>query len=448
MRFSRRRTMLLGALAVNLLTLGALTGAQSGRTSERWVGTWATSEVGRPQTPPPPPAPPPVAPASTGQAAAPPAAPPPFMHFNNQTLRQIVHTSVGGNRARVVFSNTFGTRPLTIAEAHLALRASEAAIVPASDRKLTFSGRPTVTIPSGALMYTDAVDINLPPMADVAIDLYLPGDTNTPSPLTMHVGARQSSYVSQTGNHAGAASFPVVATTASWFLLSRVEVMAPEAVGAIVAFGDSITDGTGSTANANNRWPDLLARRLSAEPGGTRMAVLNAGIGGNRLLGELAFGAGINALARFEAQVLGQTGVTHVIVLEGINDIGNARQNPTPTGEDLIAAHKQLIERAHTRGLRIFGATLTPFEGAGYFTREGEAKRTLLNEWIRTSRAYDGVIDFDAATRDPSDPLKFLPAYDSGDHLHPTDAGYQAMANAIDLALFKSASTPARSVQR
>jgi lysophospholipase L1-like esterase len=370
------------------------------------------------------------------------------MHFNNQTLRQIVHTSVGGNRTRVVFSNTFGTRPLTIAEAHLALRGTEAAIVAGSDRKLTFGGRPSVTIPSGALMYTDPVDITLPPMADVAIDLYLPGDTNTSSPLTMHVAARQTSYVSETGNHAGAANFPVVATTASWFLLSRVEVIAPETAGAIVAFGDSITDGTGSTPNANGRWPDLLARRLLAETGGARLAVLNAGIGGNRLLGELTFGAGINALARFEAQVLGQTGVTHVIVLEGINDIGNARQNPTPTGEDLIAAHKQLIERAHTRGLKIYGATLTPFEGANYFTREGEAKRTLLNEWIRTSRAYDGVIDFDAATRDPSSPLKFLPAYDSGDHLHPSDAGYQAMANAIDLALFKSTAVPQRSAQR
>jgi len=449
MRSPKRRPVrsTVGALALCLLAIQPLTIAQS-RSGEHWVGTWATSEVGRPQTPPPPATPVAVAPAPSGQAIPAPSAPTPFMHFNNQTLRQIVHTSVGGSRMRVVFSNTFGTRPLTIAEAHVALREKDAAVVPGSDRKLTFSGRPTVTIPSGALMYTDSVDITLPPMADVAIDTYLPGDTNTPSPLTMHNAARQTSYVSETGNHTGAANFPVVATTASWFLLSRVEVMAPEAVGAIVAFGDSITDGTGSTANANNRWPDLLARRLSAEPGGTKMAVLNAGIGGNRLLGELAFGAGINALARFEAQVLGQTGVTHVIVLEGINDIGNARQNPTPTGEDLIAAHKQLVERAHTRGLKIYGATLTPFEGAAYFTREGEAKRTLLNEWIRSSRTYDGVIDFDVATRDPSNPLRFLPAYDSGDHLHPTDAGYQAMANAVDLALFKSAAAPTRSVQR
>jgi lysophospholipase L1-like esterase len=436
-----------------MLAIERLTVAQSGRAGEHWVGTWATAEVGRPQTPPRPAAPASVAPAAvtpaaSGQAAAAPAAPLAFMHFNNQTLRQIVHISVGGTRTRVVFSNTLGTRPLTIAEAHLALRANEAAVVTGSDRTLTFSGRPTVTIPSGALIYTDPVDINLPAMADVAVDLYLPGDTNSPSPLTMHNAARQTSYVSQTGNHAGAANFPVVATTASWFLLSRLEVVAPEAVGAIVAFGDSITDGTGSTPNANSRWPDLLAKRLLAEPGAARMAVLNAGIGGNRLLGETAFGAGINALARFDAHVLGQAGATHVIVLEGINDIGNARQNPTPTGEDLIAAHKQLVERAHTRGLKIYGATLTPFEGAAYFTPEGEAKRTLLNDWIRNSRVYDGVIDFDVATRDPSNLLRFLPAFDSGDHLHPTDAGYQAMANAVDLALFKSAARSTRSAQR
>ena len=199
--------------------------------------------------------------------------------------------------------------------------------------------------------------------------------------------------------------------------------------------GDSITAGSRSTPDTNNRYPNHLARRLPALP--SPMAVLNAGIGGNRVLSEGAFNAGINVVARFDRDVLQQTGVTHVIVLEGINDIGNARENPTPTAEDLIAAHKQLIERAHTRGLRIFGATLTPFEGADYFTAVGEAKRQALNQWIRTSRAYDGVIDFDEATRDPSHPARFLPQYESGDHLHPNDAGYKAMADAIDLALFK-----------
>ena len=440
--------LVVGALVFCLLAVNPPMFAQNGRTGEHWIGTWTTSEVGRPQTPPPPAAPAPAAPTPQGQVAAAPAAPAPFMHFNNQTLRQIVHASIGGTRTRVVLSNRFGTAPLTIAEAHLALREKDAAIVASSDRKLTFSGRPTISIPGGAIVYTDPVDFNVPAMADLAIDLYVAGDTNTSSPLTMHNGALQTSFVSQTGNHVGATPFPVVATTPSWFLLSRVEVMAPESAGAIVAFGDSITDGARSTPNTNNRWPDLLAKRLMAQSGGVRMAVLNAGIGGNRVLSEGAFNAGINALARFEQNALGQAGVTHVIVMEGINDIGQARQNPTPTAEDIIAGHKQLIERAHTRGLKIYGATLTPFEGAAYFTQEGEAKRTLVNEWIRTSKAYDAVIDFDVATRDPASPTKYLPQYDSGDHLHPNDAGYQAMANAIDLALFKTAPVSTRSARQ
>jgi lysophospholipase L1-like esterase len=205
-----------------------------------------------------------------------------------------------------------------------------------------------------------------------------------------------------------------------------------------VAFGDSITDGTRSTPDTNSRWPDRFARRLLSQAGGPKLGVLDAGIAGNRVLSNGAFGVGVDALARFDADALWQPGVTHIIVLEAINDIGQARQSPTPTAEDLIVGHQQLIERAHGRGIRIYGATLTPFEAAAYFTKEGEAKRSAVNQWIRTSGAYDAVIDFDAATRDPANPTRFLPQYDSGDHLHPNDAGYQAMANAIDLALFKS----------
>jgi lysophospholipase L1-like esterase len=239
-------------------------------------------------------------------------------------------------------------------------------------------------------------------------------------------------YASAAGNHAGSASLPVASRATSWFLLARVEVSAPANAGAVVTFGDSITDGARSTTDTNNRWPDHLARRLAANRG-TAMAVLNAGISGNRVLGD---GAGVSALARFDRDVLMQTGVTHVVVMEGINDFGLARNNPSPSADDLIAGHKQLIERAKARGLRIYGATLTPFEGAAYWTPEGEAKRQALNEWIRKSGAYDGVIDFDAATRDPNAPTKILPAYDSGDHLHPGDAGYKAMGEAVDLALF------------
>ena len=250
--------------------------------------------------------------------------------------------------------------------------------------------------------------------------------------MKTHQGASQTSYVSTTGNHSGVATLPIGGRTTSWFLIARVEVAAPAGTGAIVAFGDSITDGARSTTDMNARWPDHLARRLAARRG-RAVAVLNAGISGNRVLGD---GAGVSALARFDKDVLMQTGVTHVIIMEGINDIGIARSNPSPSAADLIAAHKQLIERARARGLKVYGATLTPFEGAGYFTAEGEAKRQALNEWIRTSGAYDAVIDFDKVTRDPAAPSKFLPAYDSGDHLHPGDAGYKAMGEAVDLALF------------
>jgi len=235
-----------------------------------------------------------------------------------------------------------------------------------------------------------------------------------------------------------------MATTASWFLLARVEVATTTPVATVVAFGDSLTDGMRSTANANNRWPDQLARRLAAERNSAGVAVLNAGITGNRVLSDgPAPQQGVNALARFDRDVLLQPGVTHVVVLEGTNDIGLAGQSPSPSAADLIVAHQQLIERAHARGLRIYGATLAPFEGAIYWTKEGEAKRVALNQWIRTSRAYDGVIDFDAVLRDPAAPTKFLPQYDSGDHLHPNDAGYQAMGNAVDLSLFRSGTAPA-----
>jgi lysophospholipase L1-like esterase len=453
---NRRLTVVIVAIVFTIrwFVSGAL--AQSGA-ADRWVGTWATAEVGRPQNPIPPAGPPlrpfmanTRCPAPAAPSVAPPSgqtfAPPPYIHFTNQTLRQIVHTSIGGSRARVVLSNAYGTAPLTIGAAHIALRDKQAAIQTASGRPLTFSGKPTITIPANAVMYSDPVNLVVPQMADLAIDLYLPGTTNTPATLTMHGGAFQTSYISETGNHAGKATFPQVGTTRSWFVLSRVDVAASDATGAIIAFGDSITDGAASTADTNNRWPDHLARRLLAQ--GTKMGVLNAGIGGNRVLNEAAVppgldvravGAGINALARFERHVLSLPGVTDVIVLEGINDIGNARENPTPTAEDLIAGHKQLIEQAHARGLRIFGATLTPFWGAAYYTEVGEAKRQALNDWIRTSKAYDSVIDFDKATRDPSDPKKLLGQYDSCDYLHPSDAGYKAMGEAIDLSLFRSA---------
>jgi lysophospholipase L1-like esterase len=432
------------------LAIGTIAPAPRAQSAERWVGTWATALVGRPQVPPMPgpPAPAPfkrnacpAPPAPANPPAPPPAggtfAPQPFVHFTNQTLRQIVRTSVGGSRARVVVSNTFGAAPLTIGAAHIALRDKEAAIDPKRGGPLTFSGRPSVTIPPRGIVYSDPVTLAVPPLADLAVDLYLPGTTDTPAAVTMHGSSFQTSYISESGNHAGMATLPAVATTRSWFLISRVDVVASDASGLVVAFGDSITDGAASTVDTNSRWPDVLARRLLAAPTPVKVGVLNAGIGGNRVVSDGTYGSGINALARFEIDALSHPGVTHVIVMEGINDIGNARQNPTPTAEDLIAAHKQLITRARAKGVKILGATLTPFWGAGYYTEVGEAKRQALNEWIRTGKAYDGVVDFDKATRDPADPKKMLAAYDSCDHLHPSDAGYKAMGEAIDLSLFR-----------
>jgi lysophospholipase L1-like esterase len=418
--------------------------------SEHWVGTWSTSEVGRPQTPPAAtaPGPPPFMP-NQCPAGSPPART--FAHFTNQTLRQIVHTSIGGSRVRVVVSNTYSTAPLTIGAAHIAIRDKEAAIQPASGRPMTFSGKPTFTVPPGAVAYSDPVTMTVPQMGDLAIDLFLPGSTDTASPVTMHTGAFQTNYVSETGNHTGAATLPTATTTPNWFFVHRVEVTAPEPVGGLVTLGDSITDGTRSTPDTNNRWPDHLVRRMLSQPTPLRMGVMNAGIAGNRVLSDGAFQAGINALARFEHNVLAQPGVTHVVFMEGINDIGTARQNPAPSAEDIIAGHKQLIDRAHSRGLKIYGATLTPFYGAAYYTEVGEAKRQAVNEWIRTSKEYDGVLDFDKATRDPNDPKKFLAAYDSCDHLHPSDAGYKAMADAVDLALFmpdRAANTSSGSSRR
>ena len=353
--------------------------------------------------------------------------------ISNQTLRQVVRVSVGGSRVRVVLSNAFGTAPIQIGAAHVALREKDSAVIASSTRPLTFGGSATGTILAGATLVSDPVDLAVAPVSDLVVDLFLPGALLVgPSPVATHNGASQTNYMSETGNHSGAAAIPVARNITTWFLLARVEVVAPTATSTIVAFGDSITDGAASTTDTNSRWPDVLARRLAARKG-NGVAVVNAGISGNRVLGD---GAGVSALARFDRDVLMQTGVTHVIVLEGINDIGLARANPSPSAADLIAGHKQLIERARARGLRVYGATLTPFEGAPYYTPEGEAKRQALNEWIRTSKAYDGVIDFDRLTRDPAAPTKFLPAYDSGDHLHPGDAGYKAMGEGIDLALF------------
>jgi lysophospholipase L1-like esterase len=379
---------------------------------QHWVGTWATAPVAQ--------------------------APDPAVNINNQTLRQIVHISIGGDRVRVKVSNAFGTVPLIVSAAHVAARDASERIVAGSGRPLTFSGNPAITIPAGAIALSDPVRLDARALSDLAIDLYLPGDTGaTTSPLTRHTGALQTNYVSTPGDFTGATTFPVAATRVSWFFLTGVEVTTRDPVGAIVALGDSITDGTRSTPDTNRRWPDDLARRIMAQRGHREMGVLNLGIAGNRVLNE---GAGPNAQSRCERDVLTQTSATHVIVLEAINDIGFENFVPAQavSADAIIAGHRQLIERAHARGLTIIGATLTPIEGSAYFATATEAKRQAVNAFIRTSGAYDAVIDFDLVTRDPGQPTRFLPAFDSGDHLHPSDTGYQAMADAIDLRLFRN----------
>jgi lysophospholipase L1-like esterase len=438
---------IVAALALSAqVTSSALTAlAQAGNANERWVGTWATALVARAQGPQgqgrgqapqgqsPQGQTPPTANTPAQGGGRGPAAPP--LNFNNQTLRQVVHASIGGSRARVVLSNTFGSAPLLIGAARIALRDKDAAIVPKSDRPLTFGGAAEATIPAGAVLVSDPVTLTIPPLSDLIVDIYLPGDTAaSTSPLTTHGAAHQTNYISQSGNHVGEADLPVMTTTGAWFFLARVEVTAPAQTGAVAVLGDSITDGSASTDNMNQRWADHLARRLMAASSPVKMGVLNLGIGGNRILSD---GAGQSALARFDRDVVAQSGVTHLIVMEGINDIG---RDVGP--EDVIAGLKQLIERAHAHGLKIYGGTMTPLEGvtgnfANYFAPKNEATRVAVNQWIRTSRAYDAVIDFDAALRDPNRPTQLRAEWASMDHLHPNDAGYAAMANAVDLSLFR-----------
>jgi lysophospholipase L1-like esterase len=359
--------------------------------------------------------------------------------FTDQTLRQIVYPHFSGSQIRVRLANTFGDQPLMVGQTNIATQDQAAAVVAGSDRRLTFGGQATVVIPAGAQAVSDPVGLIVDATRSLAISVYLPGPTGA---ITWHNTARQTLYIA-TGNQAGdttGGEFEARPNVPSWYVISGVEFAATSANQAvIVTFGDSITDGTNSTQDANNRWPDYLARRLLSRPG-NQLSVIDQGIGGNRVLSDTP--THVNALARLDRDILSQNGVKYVVLLEGINDIGQTCQgNANASTDDLIAGYRQIIAQVHVKGVKIFGATMTPFQGAtpanpAYFCDEGNAKRQALNTWIRTSGEFDGVIDFDQATRDPSDPQVYLPAYDSGDHLHPNDAGYAAMANAIDLALF------------
>jgi lysophospholipase L1-like esterase len=358
------------------------------------------------------------------------AAPSDANRINNQTARQVVFVSAGGQTVRVKLSNRYGTRPLVVSAASIALRNGNEQIFAASVRPLTFSGKTSFTIPAFAELYSDWVSLSVPSLSELAIDLYVAADTSAgTSPLTLHnvrPAGQILSYLAD-GNQAGVAVFPTTATRTQWYFLTGVDVSNPRIPGTIACFGDSITDGTASTINANARYPDFLARRLVFGNQVPPLAVVNSGIGGNRVL---MGGTGENALARFDRDVLTQSGVSNIIVLEGVNDISGGN-----VAARIIEGHRQLILRAHARGIRILGATLTPFANA---PEPREAERQALNAWIRTSGEYDGVIDFEAAVRDPANPRAMLPIYDSGDTLHPNSAGYAAMANAIDLSLLNT----------
>ena len=354
--------------------------------------------------------------------------------FSNQTVRHIAHVSIAGSRLRVRMSNAYGTGPLKIGAAHIALQSSAASIVSGSDRALTFNGNRSITIPAGALGLSDPVDLEVPAFADLAVSVYFPGTTG---PITWHQLGMQTTYVSTPGDFTTAAEMPIASTATSRFVLADVEVAAAKKMGAVVTLGDSITDGYGSTVDADHRWPDYLSLRLNAGSAKSGMAVLNQGISGNRLLHD---NFGPNSLGRYDRDALAQTGVTHIIVLEGINDIGLSGALKLPgeevSADEIIGGLQQLIERAHERRLVILGGTLTPFEGTafpGYYTPAGELKRQAVNAWIRTKSGFDAVIDFDQGVRDPSHPTRLLPAYDSGDHLHLNDTGYKAMADSINL---------------
>ena len=397
---------------------------------DHWVETWTaaqqTPRVVLPQVPAP-------------QANAP-AAPAVPTGFNNQTIRMIVRSTIGGRRLRLELANTYGTTPLMIGAAHIALRTQDSGINPATDHALRVNGKTAFTIPPGALLLTDPVDLEVPQLADLAVSIYVPGPATM---QTQHSLGLHATYISKDGDFTGQPSIADATTTQSWYWLSSIQVMAPATVGAVVTFGDSITDGFRSTPDTNRMWPAVLAQRLLTTSKAAPLAIVNEAISGNQVLHD---GAGVNALARFDHDVMARAGVKWLIILEGINDIGrglgpNATAATTVSADDVIAAHHQMIDRAHSRGIKVIGATLTPFEGAAYNSEKGEAVRSALNQWIRTGGVYDGFIDFDAATRNPSHLTQLRSEFDSGDHLHPNDAGYKAMADSIDLSIFNTTVT-------
>jgi lysophospholipase L1-like esterase len=387
----------------------------------QWIGTWGAAPL-------PP------------SAAAPPF--PATPAFNNQTIRQVVRVSAGGQRVRVRFTNEYGTKPLVIGKASIALADASGAVQAGTERPLTFGGKPSASVPAAAPYLSDPVDLPVAALSSLSVSIYLPEEN---PPCTCHATGMATGYVSAAGDFVSG-SFEAKERIQMRAYISGVEVETPGKT--VVVLGDSISDGVGSTPDANHRWPDLFAERLKAR-GGQAWGVVNMGISGNRVLND---GAGQSALTRFDRDVLSVPGATYVVVFEGVNDLGISYGHFTgplaerfkslatgskATAETMIAGYRQLIDRAHAKGLKVLGATITPYGGAGYYSEEGEAVRAAINTWIRTGHAFDGVIDFDAVVRDPAKPTQIKDGLHAGDHLHGSDAGYEAMAKSIDLGLFK-----------
>lgn len=421
---ARTRLAIAPALSLAALCWVAACGMASATTRpwpQAWIATWATSpqayHVG-PEGPKP--------------------------HLAGRTVRERMRVTFGGDELRVRLSNEFGKTPLVIGGASIGVSTSPGTVAPGSLRTLTFSGHRSIVVPPGAPVLSDPVKMRVPPGSDVSLSIFLPQIRHLP--LTMHALGLRTAVISPPGDYTGKLRMPEAAHTDSSVFVTQLLVPRKPGQAVIVAFGDSITDGDRSTVNALRNWPDDFERRLVAAGLGQKLAMVNEGISGNQLRHDFA---GVSAQARFDRDVLSIPGARYVIVLEGINDIGFPGvsfmghtlepASAMPTAEDIIEADRQLIARAHAQGLEILGGTLTPFKGtfAPYYTAAKDRVREQVNRWIRTGGAFDGVIDFDAALRDPRHRQRYLPLYSSSDHLHPSDAGYRKMADTVSLALFR-----------
>ena len=419
------------------LLLVALTAAPVRPAAEHWVATWGRAQQllrgegmpggGRAAQPPAtPPTPPAAARAGSGRRFP---APPVPQALNNQTIRMVARVSLGGRRVRVRLSSAFNTNTVKIGAAHIALRSKDSGIAAGTDRVLTFGGKPTATLYAGGVLIGDPVSLDLPPLSDVAVSLYFPGDTGFP---TVHYFGLHDTYISKEGDFTAQPAIPDATTTQSYYWLAGIDVVAPADAATLVTFGDSITDGDQSTPDTNGMWPAVLAARLQANKATAHIGVVNAGISGNQVLGD-----GGSGVVRLAHDALSHPGVKWIMLLEGINDISRGSREspgrPLITADDLIAGYQQIIEMARLHGVQVIGCTITPYGGRSEY---GESVRVAVNQWIRTSGAFYAVVDFDAATRSPDEPKRFRPEIDSPDGTHPANPGYKMMADSVDLSIF------------